>query len=63
MSASLRDEYGINKKLITTRNPQANAIVERVHQTVHNMLRVSALHDSDSCDEYFGFNGILAAVR
>ena len=33
------EEYGIEKKTITTRNPQANAILERVHQTIGNILR------------------------
>ena len=63
VSDALKDEYGINKKLITTRNPQANSIVERVHQTVHNLLKVSQMDDSDDCDEDFGFDGILSAVR
>jgi hypothetical protein len=31
------DDYGVKKKPITTRNPQANAIVERVHQTIGNI--------------------------
>lgn len=35
----LENDYGIKRKLITTRNPQANSIVERVHQVVHNMIR------------------------
>ena len=35
----LKDEYGITRKPITTRNPQANAIVERAHQTIHNLIR------------------------
>ena len=47
---ALKDECGINKKLITTRNPQANSMVERVHQTVHNMLKVSQMDDGDDCD-------------
>ena len=34
----LREEYGIKRKPITTRNPQANAIVERVHQVIGNMI-------------------------
>ena len=38
-------------------------MVERVHQTVHNMLKVSQMDNSDDCDEDFGFDGILAAVR
>jgi hypothetical protein len=35
----LRQEYGARIKTITTRNPQANAMVERAHQTVKNMIR------------------------
>eukprot|EP00957_Ditylum_brightwellii_P147657 11244480-Ditylum_brightwellii.AAC.1 len=33
-----QDEYGIKFKPITTRNPQANYIVERAHQTIGNLL-------------------------
>ena len=63
VTAELRDDYGITKKLITTRNPQANAIVERVHQTVHNMIRTCDITDNRDLDPDFGFDGILAAVR
>jgi transposase InsO family protein len=28
----VKDDYGLKIKAITTRNPQANAIIERVHQ-------------------------------
>ena len=42
---NLREEYGIKLKLITTANPQANAIVERVHQVIGNMLRAFDLED------------------
>jgi hypothetical protein len=28
----------VKKKPITTRNPQANAIVERIHQTIGNII-------------------------
>jgi hypothetical protein len=33
----LKNEYGINRRPITTRNPQANAMIERAHQTIHNI--------------------------
>ena len=36
----LRDEYNIIRKPITTRNPQANAIVERVHKTLNEIWSV-----------------------
>eukprot|EP00957_Ditylum_brightwellii_P021043 1585572-Ditylum_brightwellii.AAC.1 len=35
----IRDEYGIKRKPITTRNPQANSIVERAHQAIGTLLR------------------------
>jgi hypothetical protein len=34
----LLKESGIICKVITTRNPQANAMVEHAHQTIHNMI-------------------------
>eukprot|EP00957_Ditylum_brightwellii_P089188 6792147-Ditylum_brightwellii.AAC.1 len=34
----VQDKYGIKCKPITTRNPQANSIVERAHQTIGNLL-------------------------
>lgn len=40
------DDYGAKKKPITTRNPQANAIVERVHQTIGNIVRTFELQDN-----------------
>lgn len=58
----LKDEYGITRKLITTRNPQANSIVERVHQVLHNMIRSLNIRDSRDLDSY-GWEGVLAAVR
>ena len=32
-------DYGITVKPITARNPQANTILERVHQTIGNIIR------------------------
>ena len=31
--------YGITPKPSTSRNPQSNGVIERVHQTLHNILR------------------------
>eukprot|EP00957_Ditylum_brightwellii_P065429 4963318-Ditylum_brightwellii.AAC.1 len=36
--ALIWDEYGIKRKPITTRNLQANSIVERAYQTIGNLL-------------------------
>ena len=40
---ALKNEYGIIRKIITTRNPQANSIIERIHQVVGDMIRTRAI--------------------
>ena len=40
-------EYGLINKSITARNPQANVTVERVHQTLGNMLRTMEIYNQD----------------
>jgi transposase InsO family protein len=57
---TLKDDYGIRRKLITTRNPQANAMVERAHQTLHTMLNTMKLGQGEDAHDTWG--GILAAV-
>ena len=60
---TIHHEYGIRRKLITTQNPQANAMVEQVHQTVHNMVRSLKLTGKQDLDNTFGWLGILSTVR
>ncbi len=57
----ISNDYGIKKRPITTRNPQANAMIERIHQTMGNILRTFELHKNT---EYFddAWEGILSAV-
>ena len=57
----IKEDYGIVQKLITTRNPQANAILERVHQTIGNMFRTQQINKID-LDEEEPWSGILAAI-
>ena len=59
---TLKDEYGIIKKLITTRNPQANAMVEQAHQTLGNMLRTQNFQRMADIDLQNPFSGVLSAV-
>jgi hypothetical protein len=49
----------IKIKPITTRNPQANAIIERVHQMIGNIIRT---FDVQNMDEKDPWSGILAAT-
>jgi len=58
----LLNDYGTVRKLITTRNPQANAMVERVHQVIGNMINTLQIKSKDDLGPY-GWNGILASVR
>jgi transposase InsO family protein len=55
----LEDKYDITKKPITKRNPQANSIIERVHQTLGNMIRTFSVQ---TMEEDSPWDGILAAV-
>ena len=57
----LKDDYGITGKPITTRNPQANAIVERVHQVIANIIRTFELQEN-YLDEDNPWKGILSAT-
>ena len=57
----IADDYGITKRPITVRNPQANAIIERIHQTLGNIIRTFELHeDAEATQETW--NGILSAT-
>jgi transposase InsO family protein len=57
----LIEDYGIKRKPITVRNPQANAIIERIHQVIGNMIRTFELEDN-YLDEEDPWKGILSAT-
>ena len=63
ISDAIHNEYGIRKKIITTCNPQANSMVERVHQTVHNMIQSLNVRGKKNIDPDFGWPGLLSAIR
>jgi hypothetical protein len=56
------NDYGIKRKVISTRIPQANAIVERAHQTLENLIRSFQLQDKPYYDPDDPWGGILVAV-
>ena len=59
----LRNDYGITRKPITTRNPQANAMVERAHATLHEMVRTVQVRDKRDLPTLRNqWGGILSAV-
>ena len=57
----LDKDYGIEKKPTMVRNLQANTILERVHQTIGNILHTFQLKDLP-LDEESPWSGILAAT-
>ena len=64
LSAMLKNDYGITKKVITTRNPQANSMVERIHQVIHQLihsLNVKGKTDLEKLD--FGWAGVMSVMR
>ena len=63
VAAALKTQFGIQRKLITTQNPQANAIIERIHQVVGDMIRTRDIRGKNDLDPHFGWTGVLSAVR
>ena len=63
VAAALKNNFGFERKTITTQNPQSNGIIERIHQVVGDMIRTRAICSKHDLDEHFGFHGVLAAVR
>eukprot|EP00957_Ditylum_brightwellii_P058846 4461588-Ditylum_brightwellii.AAC.1 len=55
-------DYGLKKRPILVRNPQANSIIERIHQTIGSMIRSFEVHSTD-INEKDPWTGILSAVR
>ena len=64
VAATLKDEYGFARKIITTRNPQSNGIIERIHQVVGDMIRTRDIRSrNDLPDTSTPWLGVLSAVR
>ena len=55
------EDYGIKRRPITACNPQANVIIERVHQTIGNIIRTLE-PQNQPLDEESPWDGILAAT-
>ena len=45
---TLCDSYGLKRKPTSVKNPQANAILERVHQTIMGMLWTAEIDTADT---------------
>jgi hypothetical protein len=61
----IKNDYGIKGKPIIVRNPQTNAIVQRAHQVIGNIIRIFELElelESNYLDENDPWKGILSAT-
>jgi hypothetical protein len=43
----IENDYSIKRKGTTIQNPQANAILEQVHQTIENIIRTFLKENMD----------------
>ena len=59
LSMMCQNDYGIKRKSITTRNHQPNAIIERIHQTIGNIIRTCDVSNIVKNDLW---SGIIAAT-
>ena len=57
----IKSSHGVKTKLVTTRNPQANAIAEHSHQVLANSCHTFELEDN-CMDETDPWAGILSAT-
>ena len=56
----VKQDYGLKIRSITTRNPQANAILERIHQTIGNIIKTYDVKNIAATQD--PWSGILAAT-
>ena len=54
-----QNDYGLKRKPIKTINPQSNAIIEQIHQTIGNIIRTFDVYNIVNNDPW---SGILAAT-
>ena len=59
--STCQNEYGIKTKPSLTKNPQSNAIIERIHQVISNMIKTFEL-ENIPLDPKDPWSGILAAT-
>jgi len=61
VSETLQNEHGVKRKIVTSRSPQSNSMIERCLKTLHNMICSAQIKDKRDLDSLLGFKGVLAA--
>eukprot|EP00957_Ditylum_brightwellii_P129253 9859868-Ditylum_brightwellii.AAC.1 len=62
LTEKIASDYGVKKIPLTARNSQTKSIIERIHQTIGNMIRSFEVHGT-SIDEKDPWTGIFSTVR
>jgi len=52
----LKSECGVHHKIIVSRKPQGNSMIERCHQTLANMLGARQTREKHNLDPEFGWS-------
>jgi transposase InsO family protein len=55
-------DYGIKQRPIVVCNPQANAIIERIHQTLGNIIQTFKMHKESKEEAEHHLKGVLSAA-
>jgi len=45
VSETLQNECGVKWKIVASRNPQSNSMIERCHKTLHNMIHSAQIKE------------------
>ena len=63
-SKMFQKDYGLKSKPITTRNHRSNAIIERIHKTIVNIIRTFDVSNIVNNDPWYGIlSATMFAVR
>ena len=57
----LESKCRTHRKIVTSRNPRANSMIELCHQTLTNMVFARQTRDKHDLDPELGQHGVLAA--
>ena len=58
----IQDDYGIKRRPTTSKNPQANAILEHIHQVIGNMIKTFEVYNREDLDQEDPWSGMLTAI-
>ena len=58
----IKEDYGIKRRPTTSNNPQANAILECIHQVIGNMIKTFEVYNREDLDQEDPWSRMLTAI-